>query len=163
MMNIFPNQNYSINQLPSLLNQINNYMLKINEIILEMNNIINIHINSQNNNNFLNPINDIINNPNQNLNPVFQEEKKNLMSVVFNDNYSSPISVFVRNDLSEFDLLIIYFNRINRPDLIINYENELEFLYSGNRFGNINKKIKNLLVNGSSITVIHKRQQVPSP
>ena len=72
MMNNF--QNNSINQLPGLLTQLSNYMFKINEIILEMNNIINFHLNVSNNN-LVNQMNNFIN-FNQNLNPIYKQEKK---------------------------------------------------------------------------------------
>ena len=136
MMNNLLNQNFSINQLPILLNQINDYMLKINEIIIVMNNIINFHINSQNNI-FLNPMNNFIN-YNQNINPVFKEDEKNLINVFFHDK-SNLTTVFATNDISELDLLTIYFNKINRADLVVNHEKELQFYYNGIKFGDKNK------------------------
>ena len=157
MMNNFQNQINSINQLPILLAQLNDYMLKINEIILEMNNIINIHINSSNSN-FLNlnqmQMNNIMN-FNANLNPAFKP-KKNLMTILFNDRSNIiTVSVDKNEDLTEYEIIKLFLNKINRPDLIGDYEKELYFLFNGQKFGYKEKKIKGKLSNGSSITVVH--------
>ena len=155
MMNNF--QNNSINQLPGLLTQLSNYMFKINEIILEMNNIINFHLNFSNNN-LLNQMNNFIN-FNQNLNPICKQEKKNYINVLFIDKLNdTKVNVFVEDDLTEFDIIKVYLNKINRPDLIIDFEKELNFSFNGKKFGDKNKIINDRLRNGSHINVVHLHQ-----
>ena len=155
MMNNF--QNNSINQLPGLLTQLSNYMFKINEIILEMNNIINFHLNFSNNN-LVNQMNNFIN-FNQNLNPICKQEKKNYINVLFIDKLNATtINVFVEDDSTEFDIIKVYLNKINRPDLIIDFEKELNFSFNGKKFGDKNKIISDRLRNGSHINVVHLHQ-----
>ena len=155
MMNNF--QNNSINQLPGLLTQLSNYMFKINEIILEMNNIINFHLNVSNNN-LVNQMNNFIN-FNQNLNPIYKQEKKNYINVLFIDTFNdTKVNVFVEDDSTEFDIIKVYLNKINRPDLIIDFEKELNFLFNENKFGFKNKIISDRLRNGCQIKVVHLHQ-----
>ena len=157
MMNNFLDN--PINHLQGLLNQLNSYMLKINEIILQMNNIINMHINSSNNI-FLNQMNNFIN-FNQNLNPLFKQEK-NYINILFIDKTNlTTTNVFVDDSMTELDIIKVYLNKINRPELIIDFGKELKFLFNGELFGNENNKINNRLVNGSQIEVVHLRQVYP--
>ena len=152
-MNNIQNQNFTINQLQNLLGQLNNYMFKINEIILEMNNLINLQINSSIHN--LNVINNpmLFNNTNINLNPVLKDEN-HLITFYFDYN-NQKTSITTDLNTTEKEALKIYFNKINKPGLINDYENKFHILLNGGRFGSQNRKLDHRLA-GACIELIPK-------
>ena len=91
-------------------------------------------------------------------NPVY---KTNLvMNILFGSSYPEDLANIVTTENTKIqDLTKLYFYKINRPDLVDNYNDTIIFYYNGKRLEiskNSQKTLKDLgLLNGSKIQVVH--------
>ena len=138
--------NNSFGQIQNLLAQISNYVAKINEIIFKINNIINsqnqmndmmMQMNMMNNmmnipNNFNNDFNPLLNNQPQELN-------NKIINVVF--DYKGKFVIIASQEyLPITEVINRFFRKIDRPELIDNYQKKIKFLYNAKEL-DISKKV----------------------
>ena len=149
--------------------QISNHIYHINNIIIQMNNIINQMNSSMANqmNNLMNQMNNNIMNFNNQINyndNFFMERHNNeiknpegLINIVFNHNHFINIIV-MKKDQNINELINNYLIKIQREDLINNYQDNFHFLCNQNHLENLKeKKIGEILKDGSEILVLEKK------
>ena len=146
-----PNTLNCFYQLQNLLTQLNNYLFQVNQIILEMNNIINTQMNNSFNNkgmNLMNQMNNFMNLNNQiNFSDNSLFNKQNLLNTnktIINASfkcYPSGLNILipVEENTTIKNLLKLFFQRINRKDLIDNYKDKMSFICDGH---NLNEDTK---------------------
>ena len=160
--------NNNITQLQFLLNELNNYVIKVNDIITQMYNVLNQlnnpipnQFNNQMNNmeNFMNmmnmnQMNFNLNMNNNNLNLEDKNEQITYCNILFNNsNTRTLISMDINKTINE--LLNEYLKRINKIDLIDNYDNKFSFIYNANKLNdNKDSKIKNFFDKLAEIYVV---------
>ena len=137
--------NNSFEQIKNLLTQVSNYISKINEIIFQINNIIN----SQNQMNgmmmqmnMMNNMMNFQNNFNNDLNPLLKDQPLELdnkmINVVF-DYKGKPIMIPAQEYLPLTEVINRFLQKIDKPGLIDNYQNQLKFYYNAKEFDNSKK------------------------
>ena len=137
--------NNSFGQIQNLLAQVSNYVAKINEIIFQINNIIN----SQNQMNDMmmqmNMMNNTMNIPdnfNNDLNPLLNDQSLELdnkmISVIFNFKGKSII-IAAQEYLPMTEVINRFLKKIDKPELMDNYQNKVKFLYLAKEFDNSKK------------------------
>ena len=165
------NQNYFF-ELQNLLTQITNHVNQINGIIIQMKNIMNlitnpmlnqmsINMNLMNSNmnfgnriNYNNNINDFLINVNEentdlikNMNIIFicPTDKKNNSSVTISPNQTIN------------ELINLYLEKIEMPNLINNYRDKLNFIYNGKSLLDYKEiKVGEYLQDGIRVTVFER-------
>ena len=158
------NYNNSFFQIQNLMTQLSNYVSKVNEIIFEINNIMNQlnnnnNLNILNNNNFMgmNNQHDINNNFNNILNDSFKEniEIEKPIDIIFKGNYiNSNALIQVRKSQTINELLNSYFQKIQSPNFINNYDKYFFFIYNlDNLVNKKEKKVGDILRDKCSIKV----------
>ena len=145
------NNNY-FGQIQILLAQVSDYVAKINEIILQINNIIN----SQNQMNDMmmqmNMMNNMMNFPNNfnnDLNPLLNNQPPELDNKMFNvvfDYRSKPVIISAQEYLPMTEVINRFFKKINKPELINNYNKKIKFLYNAKEL-DISKKVGEISLN----------------
>ena len=120
------------------MEQASNYISKINEIIFQINNIINsqhqmnqmMQINMMNNNmiNFENNFNVNLNPLLNNQQPLQFEEK--FINIIFN-YHGNFINIVAQEYLPINEVINRFLKRIDKSELINNYQNKLTFLLEG--------------------------------
>ena len=135
----------SFGQIENLLAQISNYVTKINEIIFQINNIIN----SQNQMNDMmmqmNMMNNMMNFPNNfnpDLNPLLNIQlpgPDKIINVVFNYRGKDK-NIAAQEYIPITEVINRFFRKIDRPELIDNYQKKILFLYNADKL-DISKKV----------------------
>ena len=137
--------NNSFGQIQNLLAQVSNYVAKINEIIFQINNIIN----SQNQMNDMmmqmNMMNNMMNFPNNfnpDLNPLLNIQMQGIdkiTNVVFNYR-GKDVNILAQEYIPITEVINRFFRKIDRPELIGNYQKKILFLYNAEKL-DISKKV----------------------
>ena len=102
-------------------------------------------------------INNNINNDFYNFqNPIktFTKIKKNIIFKY--DNGKEPINIIVDVDFTLRDLLISFFKRINRPDLVENWGKKFSFIYNGNKLPPLESRVKNIFKNTNATIYVNE-------
>ena len=165
--------NNSFEQIQSLLSQISIYVSKINEIIFQINNIINTQ-------NQMNQMNEIIqmnmmnnmmnfgNNFNPGLNPLLnnqgmQQLKDKEVNIIFNYN-NKFTNIIAQNYLPINEVINRFLTKIDKPELINNYKNQMIFLFDGSVL-DYSKKVKEISNNDHhfQIVVLDKKLNISFP
>ena len=157
----------NLNQLQNLLSQVSNHINQINVIIIKMNNLIN-EINNPINSPMINQMNNLMNSMNNCMNFGNQinynnyidypsKENKIILNITF--NYNETISVVqMEGNETINELINLYLQKINLSYLINNYEDIFFFYYDSECLERLkDKKVKDILQNGSCIKVIKKK------
>ena len=138
--------NNSFGQIKNLLAQVSNYVSKINEIIIQINNIIN----SQNQMNdmmmqmnMMNNMMNIPNNFNNDFNPLLNNQPQELNNKIINvgfDYKGKLVYIPSQEYLPITEVINRFFIKIDRPELIDNYQKKIKFLYNAKDL-DISKKV----------------------
>ena len=157
----------NLNQLQNLLLQVNNHINQINAIIIQMNNLIN-QINNPINMPMLNQMNNLMNsmnnyknfgnqiNYNNNIDYSFKENKE-IMNITFKFTRHESLLIQIKGNETINELINLYLQKINMPNLMNNYEDKLHFCYNGKLLENLKeKKVKEILNDICCINVIEK-------
>ena len=164
--------NNNITQLQFLLNELNNYVIKVNDIITQMYNVIN-QLNNSIPNQFNNQMNSMenfmnmmnmnqmnfnLNINNNNLNLEDKNEQITYCNVLFNNsNTKTLISMDVNKTINE--LLNEYLKKINKIELINNYDNKIFFNYNAQQLNDKkDSKIKDVFDKLAEIYVLQIKQ-----
>ena len=143
--------NNSFDQIQNLLAQVSNYITKINEIIFQINNIIN----SQNQMMQMNMINNNMinfeNNFKPNLNPLLNNQmtqhlNDRKINIVFN-YHGNKINIVAEEYLPINEVINRFLKKIDKPELINNYQNEMTFLSGGAEL-DYSKNVKEINISG---------------
>jgi hypothetical protein len=137
--------NNSFGQIQNLLAQVSNYVAKINEIIFQINNIIN----SQNQMNgmmmqmnMMNNMMNFQNNFNNDLNPLLNDQPLELdnkmINVVFHYR-GNPILIPAQEYLPLTEVINRFLQKIDKPELVDNYQKKIKFLYNAQELDNSKK------------------------
>ena len=126
--------NNSFEQIQSLLSQISNYVSKINEIIFQINNIINSQ-NQMNQINIMNNMKNVGNNFYPELNPLLNNQGMHQLNeeiININFEYNGKfLNITAQGYLPINEVINRFLVRINKPELINNYKNQIFFLVNG--------------------------------
>ena len=147
--------NNSLDQIQYLLAQVSNYVSKINEIIRQINNIINsqnqmnqmMQMNQMNQMDMMNNMINLESNFMPDLNPLLnnnlpQQLNGKMRNVVF--EYSGGKINVIASEYSPINEVInIFLKKIDKPELINNYKNEMKFLLYGKEL-DYSKNIKEI-------------------
>ena len=128
--------NNSFDQIQNLLAQASNYVAKINEIIFQINNIIN----SQNKMNDMmmqmNMMNNMMNFPNifnPDLNPLLNNQPPKInykiINIVF-EYRGKFLNIAAQEYLPVIEAINRFFKMSNKPELINNYKNKMNFYFN---------------------------------
>ena len=165
------NQNYFF-ELQNLLIQINNHVYQISGIIMQMKNIMNLinnpmmnqmNINMKLMNSNINFGNQI--NYNKNINDfLIKGNKENIdlikkMSIIFicptDKKNNSSVTISPNQTINE--LINLYLEKIEMPNLINNYRDKLNFIYNGKSLLDYKeKKVGEYLQDGIRVTVFER-------
>ena len=147
--------NNTLDQIQYLLAQVSNYASKINEIIRQINNIINsqnqmnqmMQMNQMNQMDMMNNMINLESNFMPDLNPLLnnnlpQQLNGKMINVVF--EYSGGKINVIASEYSPINEVInIFLKKIDKPELINNYKNEMKFLLYGKEL-DYSKNIKEI-------------------
>ena len=148
-------------QVQNLLMELSNYVYKINEIILQINNLMNQNnflMTNQMNNLMqqMNGINNINNFGNiNNYNPKFEllYNPKDIYNFVFEKSNGNSITISINKKKTINELLNAYFQKIGKSEYINNY-NTIGFHYNFDNLVNLKEeKIEKILNYGAKINV----------
>ena len=134
--------NNIINQMNSpMANQINNLMNQMNDGVMNFNNQINY-----NDNYFVERNNNEIKNP------------EGIINIIFHSSNNDVIKIIKKKDQTINELINNYLIRIQRSDLINNYEDNFFFNYNSFHLENLKeKKIGEILKDKGNIIVTEKQ------
>ena len=144
--------NNSFGQIQTLLAQVSNYVSKINEIIFQINNIINSQnqMNQMNQMMQMNMMNNMMNFENKfnpNLNPLLnnkfpQQLNDKKINVIFNYQ-GNKINILAEEYLPINEVINRFLKKIDKPELINNYQKKMSFLSQGCMI-DYSKKVKEI-------------------
>ena len=148
--------NNSLEQIQNLLSQVSNYVSKINEIILQINNIINsqnqmnqmIQMNQMNQMDMMNNMMNLENKFMPGLNPLLnnnlpQQLNEEMINVVFEYSGGGKMNIVASEYSPINDVINRFLKKINKPELINNYKNNMKFLFRGGEL-DYSKNIKEI-------------------
>ena len=143
--------NNSFDQIQNLLAQVSNYITKINEIIFQINNIINSQNQMMQMNMMNNSMINFENNFKPNLNPLLNNQmtqhlNDRKINIVFNYQ-GNKINIVAEEYLPINEVINRFLKKINKPELINNYQNEMTFL-SGGAEVDYSKNVKEINIGG---------------